>query len=57
MARWFSATRGKALAIARLGYATGEAFLPLVFVALLGLFSWRTLWLFAAVATLIAIPV
>ncbi len=57
MARWFSATRGKALAIARLGYTTGEAFLPLIFVALLGVFSWRGLWLFAAVATLFAVPV
>ena len=56
MARWFSATRGKALAIARLGYTTGEAFLPLIFVALLGLFSWRALWLVAAVATVISIP-
>ncbi len=57
MARWFSATRGKALAIARLGYTTGEAFLPLIFVALLGVFSWRLLWLFAGLAALIAIPV
>ena len=56
MARWFSATRGKALAIARLGYTTGEAFLPLIFVALLGVFSWRLLWLFAGFAALIAIP-
>ncbi len=56
MARWFSATRGKALAIARLGYTTGEAFLPLIFVALFGLFTWRWLWLIAAVAALLAIP-
>lgn len=57
MARWFSATRGKALAIARLGYTTGEAFLPLLFVALLTLFDWRWLWLFAAGGALVAIPV
>jgi MFS family permease len=57
MARWFTATRGKALAIARLGYTTGEAFLPLIFVALLGVFSWRALWVFAGFVALIAIPV
>ncbi|MCB1330995.1 MAG: MFS transporter [Maritimibacter sp.] len=56
MARWFSATRGKALAIARLGYTTGEAFLPMIFVALLGLFHWRALWLVAAVGALLAVP-
>lgn len=56
MARWFSASRGKALAIARLGYTTGEAFLPLIFVALLALVSWRMLWLVAAAGALLAIP-
>lgn len=56
MARWFSATRGKALAIARLGYTTGEAFLPMIFVALLAVFSWRALWLVAGSAALLAIP-
>ncbi|MCB1358919.1 MAG: MFS transporter [Maritimibacter sp.] len=56
MARWFSATRGKALAISRLGYTTGEAFLPMIFVALLGLFHWRALWLVAAGGALLAIP-
>lgn len=56
MARWFSASRGKALAIARLGYTAGEAFLPLVFVALLGLFQWRALWGAAAALALLAIP-
>lgn len=56
MARWFSATRGKALAIARLGYTSGEAFLPLIFVALLGVFSWRSLWLVAAVGAVVSIP-
>lgn len=56
MARWFSATRGKALATARLGYATGEAFLPLIFVALLAFLPWRSLWIVAALAALAAIP-
>lgn len=57
MARWFSASRGKALAIARLGYTAGEAFLPLIFVALLALLHWRALWIVAAAGAVLAIPV
>jgi MFS family permease len=57
MARWFVATRGKALAIARLGYTMGEALLPVAFVALLALFDWRLLWVAAAMVTVLAIPV
>ncbi len=45
MARWYVATRGKALSIASLGISFGEAFLPLVFVGLLAVFEWRTLWI------------
>lgn len=56
MARWFVATRGKALAIARLGYSTGEALLPMIFVALLALVQWRLLWVAAAGIVLLAIP-
>ena len=50
MARWFVTTRGRAVSIAGLGVATGEALLPLVFVALLGVLDWRMLWLFASAA-------
>ncbi len=56
MARWFVATRGKALAIARLGYTLGEALLPMAFVALLTIAHWRLLWVVAAGAALLAIP-
>ena len=41
MARWFVAMRGRALSIAALGFSFGEALLPIVFVALLGMFDWR----------------
>lgn len=54
MARWFSATRGRAVSIAGLGVAMGEALLPITFVALLGVFDWRVLWLVAA-GTLLAL--
>jgi len=54
--RWFSAARGKALAIAGLGFSLGEALLPILFVSLLTFVQWRTLWLVAAVASLVLIP-
>lgn len=57
MARWFTATRGKALSIASVGYAIGEALLPLVFVAAMVLLDWRWLWVIAAGITLLGIPV
>jgi len=57
MARWFVAMRGRALSIASLGFALGEAVLPITFVALLGLVDWRLLWGVAAVIALAGIPV
>jgi MFS family permease len=57
MARWFVATRGKALAIAALGYMLAEATMPLTFVWLKTFASWRTLWICAAIFTLAMIPI
>lgn len=57
MARWYVATRGRALAIASLGYSIGEALLPVIFVALLAFVSWRSLWLAATILTLCTLPV
>lgn len=42
MARHFVKGRGKAVAIASLGYAFGESFLPFIVVMAIGLFGWRT---------------
>ncbi|MFC2969023.1 MFS transporter [Acidimangrovimonas pyrenivorans] len=56
MARWFVATRGRAVATASLGFAVGEAVLPLGFVLLLTRFDWRGLWLLAMALVLAAIP-
>ncbi|WP_338549620.1 MFS transporter [Roseovarius phycicola] len=56
MSRWFIATRGKALSIATLGFAIGEALLPLIFVALMAFIDWRVLWMAAAVLALSGIP-
>ncbi len=57
MSRWFVATRGKALSIAGLGVALGEAVLPVSFVSLLLIMDWRWLWVGAALVCLLAIPV
>ena len=57
MARWFVATRGKALAVATLGFALGEALLPLIFVALMVVIDWRILWVVAAVIAAAGIPI
>ena len=57
MTRWFVATRGRALAIATLGFAAGEAFFPVVFVTLMGMMDWRLLWIVAAAISLGGIPV
>ena len=57
MARWFVATRGKALSIATLGFALGEALLPLIFVSLMLLYDWRLLWGLAGVIAALGIPV
>ena len=56
MARWFVASRGKALSVASLGNALGESILPLVFVSLLAFTDWRILWMVAAVIALLGIP-
>ncbi len=56
MARWFVARRGRALAIATLGFSVGEAILPLIFVALMVSIDWRILWCVAAVIALAGVP-
>lgn len=57
MTRWFTATRGRALSIATLGFALGEAVMPVLFVALLGIFNWRSLWVAGAVVCLTGVPI
>lgn len=57
MARWFVATRGRALAFASLGFAIGQAIMPIAFVALNDIIGWRNSWLFAAGIAVAAIPI
>lgn len=56
MARWFVATRGRALSLASMGFALGEAVLPITFVALLAVVEWRLLWGVAALLILAVLP-
>ncbi|MGR3508863.1 MAG: MFS transporter [Sulfitobacter sp.] len=57
MVRWFEAARGKALSLSSLGFAAGQAILPVVFVALFASFHWRSLWVLAAGLVLLTMPV
>ncbi|MEP5731271.1 MAG: MFS transporter [Sulfitobacter sp.] len=57
MVRWFEATRGKALSLSSMGYAVGQAVLPIAFVALFAVTHWRNLWVLAAVLVVLTIPV
>ena len=56
MARWFSSRRGTALSISALGFALGQAVLPLLFALLLVTFDWRLLWVVAAALVIVVIP-
>ncbi|MCH2165650.1 MAG: MFS transporter [Marinovum sp.] len=56
MARWFVATRGRALSIASLGFHVGEAFVPMAIVAALAFLPWTSLWMGGAVVCVLAMP-
>lgn len=57
MSRWFVAARGRAISLASMGFAAGQALLPILFVALLTSFHWRSLWVLAAICVLAFIPI
>lgn len=48
IARWFAASRGKALAIASWGHPIGEGLLPLIVASLAALMPWRDVWMLCA---------
>jgi MFS family permease len=52
MGRWFRAHRGRAVAIAGLGYSLGEALLPRLAALAEPLIGWRQVWLAVAVLLL-----
>jgi MFS family permease len=56
ISRWFVATRGRALAIATLGFQLAEAAMPLGFATGKELLGWRTMWVIGAGILIAAIP-
>jgi sugar phosphate permease len=57
MARWFVATRGRAMALTNLGYPLGEALLPVPVLVVAGLIGWRSTWgVTAAVIAVVVLP-
>ncbi len=57
MGRWFQSHRGRAVAIAGLGFSVGEALLPTATVAAIALVGWRGVWgLVAAVLVFALVP-
>lgn len=57
MSRWFVAERGRALSISTLGFSIGETFLPISFVFLMSIYSWRTMWIVSFALLILAIPI
>jgi len=57
MSRWFTATRGRAIATASLGFMFGEATMPITLVWLKSFVDWRTLWISFAWFTVFLIPI
>lgn len=57
MSRWFIATRGRALAVAAMGFMLGEAALPLVMVWLKSQVSWYLIWIGCAAFCFFMAPV
>ena len=57
MSRWFVASRGRALAVAALGFSVGEVVMPLGFVWLKSVLHWQSLWLVAALVIALSLPV
>ena len=56
MARWYVATRGRAIALSFLGYAAGEAVLPMIVVAIMDGVYWRFIWIGCAFVAFGLIP-
>lgn len=56
MGRYFTENRGKAVAIAGMGFPIGELLLPLILVALLTILPWQAAWYGVALLVVILAP-
>ena len=57
MARWFAASRGRALAFATMGFMCAEAIMPITAVSLKTQFHWQWIWFVAGFHCLAMAPV
>ena len=57
MARYYGTHRGKAIALASMGYSIGEAILPVSAVIAISLWGWRSTYQLTAVGVFLMIPV
>lgn len=57
MSRWFIATRGRALAVAAMGFMLAEATLPLIMVWLKSYVDWHIIWIGCALFCAAMAPV
>lgn len=57
MARYYTGTRGKALALSSIGFTTGEALLPVIAVTAIAAYGWRTSYAGAGVVVACMIPI
>ena len=57
MARYMEGNRGKAIAIASMGYSTGEALLPVIAVSTILLIGWRSTYMVVALCVLALLPI
>ena len=57
MARYFEATRGRAAAVANMGFAAGYAVFPFIVTSLLNWVGWRMAWgIFAVAFVVVVLP-
>ena len=58
MGRWYNAQRGRAIAIAAMGFPVGEALFPIAAVSLSLWIGWRETWLVAAASLMcLSLPI
>jgi MFS family permease len=55
MSRWFNRFRGRAISLAGLGTATGDAMTPFMITLAIATFGWREVWFGTAMALLVLV--
>jgi MFS family permease len=57
MARYFGPNRGKAIALASIGYSVGEAMLPVLAVVAIGVWGWRFSYGLVGLSVVLMLPI